>query len=122
MQMTLEQSHYVLQVLIARRQVRAAQVARALRDRQREIQELKQRLASLEALGAPVGRPARRARKAPARRRRLSPKVRALRRRQGQYMGFVRRLKPADKARVRTVREKQGIVPAIRLAASLGRK
>jgi len=37
-------------------------------------------------------------------------------------MGYVRRLKVADKARVRSVREKQGIEAAIKLAASLGSK
>jgi hypothetical protein len=52
----------------------------------------------------------------------MSPKVRALRRLQGKYMGYVRRLKPAEKARVRSVREKQGMEIAIRLAQSLGAK
>ncbi|HMA17394.1 MAG TPA: hypothetical protein VKS03_03055, partial [Thermoanaerobaculia bacterium] len=51
----------------------------------------------------------------------ISPKVRALRRLQGKYMGYVRRLKPAEKARVRAVREKQGMEAAIRLASTLGK-
>ena len=37
-------------------------------------------------------------------------------------MGYVRRLKAAEKARVRSVREKQGIGAAIRLAQSLAAK
>jgi hypothetical protein len=37
-------------------------------------------------------------------------------------MGYVRRLKPAEKARVRAVREKEGMQAAIRLAASLAKK
>ena len=52
----------------------------------------------------------------------MSPKVRALRRLQGKYMGFVRGLKPAEKARVRSVREKQGMAAAIHLASSLAGK
>jgi hypothetical protein len=52
----------------------------------------------------------------------MSPRVRALRKLQGKYMGYVRRLKPAEKARVRSVREKQGIEEAIRLAKSLAAK
>jgi hypothetical protein len=36
-------------------------------------------------------------------------------------MGYVRRLKATEKARVRTVREKQGIQAAIKLASSLSR-
>jgi hypothetical protein len=47
--------------------------------------------------------------------------VRALRRLQGKYMGYVRRLKVSEKARVRSVREKQGMVAAIKLAQSLGK-
>ena len=86
-----------------------------------------EQLATLEGMGgrgsrrggrrasAPEGSPARRRRVA------ISPKVRALRRLQGKYMGYVRRLKPAEKARVRTVREKQGMQAAIRLASSLAK-
>jgi hypothetical protein len=37
-------------------------------------------------------------------------------------MGYVRRLKPAEKARVRAVREKQGMPAAIQLASSLATK
>ncbi|MDQ2969522.1 MAG: hypothetical protein M3R34_00140 [Acidobacteriota bacterium] len=52
----------------------------------------------------------------------MSPKVRALRKLQGKYMGFVRGLKPAQKSRVRAVREKQGMAAAIALASSLRQK
>jgi hypothetical protein len=45
----------------------------------------------------------------------------ALRRQQGRYMGLVRRLTEAEKARVRGLREKKGLPAAIRLALSLGR-
>jgi hypothetical protein len=37
-------------------------------------------------------------------------------------MGFVRRLKATEKARVRAVREKQGMEAAIRLASSFAAK
>jgi hypothetical protein len=52
----------------------------------------------------------------------MSPKTRALRKLQGKYMGLVRGLKPAEKSRVRAVREKQGMGAAIALASSLGKK
>ncbi len=120
--LTPEQSHYVLQTLLSRRRVGAAEVAKALRSRDQEIRELKERLASLESLAASTGSAGSSRRKAPSARRRISPRVRALRRRQGRYMGFVRRLKPAQKARVRALREKKGIEAAIRLASSLARK
>lgn len=124
MKLDPRQSHYVLQALIARRKVAARHVREILRERDREVVTLRRRLAELEALGSKaVARVVGEASRAVGRvRRRLSPKVRALRRQQGQYMGLVRRLKPAEKARVRVVREKKGLPAAIRLALSLGRK
>lgn len=127
-----DQAHYVITTLIAQRKLRPSQVTRALRSREQEIRSLRERLASLERMSgdgaAPDssrgprrrrGRPSAGA-SAPVRRRKMSPKVRALRRLQGKYMGFVRGLKPAEKARVRSVREKQGMAAAIALASSLG--
>jgi hypothetical protein len=118
--LTPEQSRYVLETLLARRRIRAADVRKALRDRDREIRELQARLASLQSLALARGQ-TRRGRPA-ARRSALSGRVRALRRLQGRYMGFVRRLRPAEKARVRRVRETKGIGPAIRLASTLAKK
>lgn len=131
MKLTPSQSHYVLDVLLSQGRIRADHVQKALKGRQEEIRNLRERLAALEHLSvgaAPRGR-RRRGRRAArpsalrrARRRApLSPKVRALRRLQGKYMGYVRRLKPAEKARVRSVREKQGMEAAIKLAQSLAK-
>lgn len=133
MKLTPSQSHYVLDVLMSQGRIRAGHVRSALKGREEEIRSLRERLAALEQLSAgksPAarrGRPRRAARRAArlagTRRRRapLSPKVRALRRLQGKYMGYVRRLKPAEKARVRSVREKQGMDAAIKLAQSLAK-
>ena len=126
MRMTPAESHYVLQSLMSQGRVRLNQVKAVLNGRSREIADLRERLASLEGLGGGGSRRRGRqaagaARPTPKRRVAISPKVRALRRLQGKYMGYVRRLKPAEKARVRTVREKQGMQAAIRLAASLAK-
>ena len=127
MQMTPAESHYVLHKLISQKKIRESQVRAVLNGRSREIAVLREQLAALEGLGGRgVGRRGGR-RKGVARRRTgrrrvaISPKVRALRRLQGKYMGYVRRLKPAEKARVRAVREKQGMEAAIRLASTLGK-
>jgi hypothetical protein len=131
MKLSDSQAHYVLNTLVSEGKVRAAQVRDVLRNREREIRKLRERLAALEKLSAAGAASApRRARAASrsaaravrARRVRMSPRVRALRKLQGQYMGYVRRLKPAEKGRVRGVREKQGMDAAIRLAKSLAGK
>jgi hypothetical protein len=127
MQMTPSEAHYALQKLISQGRIREAQVRAVLNGRSQEIAVLREQLATLEGIdGRGSRRGARgtsRGKRAPARRRRvaISPKVRALRRLQGKYMGYVRRLKPAEKARVRAVREKQGMQAAIRLASSLSK-
>ena len=117
------EAHYVLEALVARRKIAEQHIREILKDREREIAALKRRLGELERIGSRMAaeavptaaRPARRVR------RRMSPKVRALRRSRDEYMGLVRRLKAAEKARVRAVREKKGLPAAIRLALSLGR-
>ena len=126
MRMTPAESHYVLQSLMSQGRIRINQVKAVLSGRSKEIADLRERLASLEGLGGGGSRRRGRqaggaARTTQKRRVAISPKVRALRRLQGKYMGYVRRLKPAEKARVRTVREKQGMQAAIRLAASLAK-
>lgn len=129
MRLTPNQSHYVLSTLISQRKVRPLQVQAVLNGRRLEMESLRERLATLQELGgqdsrrgARRQRGGRKARRTAGRRRlKMSPKVRALRRLQGKYMGYVRRLKATEKARVRTVREKRGIEAAIKLASSLSR-
>jgi hypothetical protein len=66
-----------------------------------------------------VTAPAKReARIAPWPRRRFSPKGRAALKMAGRYMGLVRNLTAAQKAKVKKVREAKGVEAAIKLAAS----
>lgn len=51
--------------------------------------------------------------------RKLSPRARAALKLQGRYMGFMRQLKPRQKADVRAVREKKGIETAIKRARQM---
>ena len=122
MKLSADQAQYVLDALRAQGRVRWTQIQKVLRGRLEEIQKLRERLAALEGLvrKAAPARAGRRARRVV--RRKLSPKTRALRRLQGKYMGHVRTLKAAQKARVKAVREKRGIEAAIKLAASLRSK
>jgi hypothetical protein len=127
MQLTPSQAQYALQRLMSQGRIREAQVRAVLNGRSQEIAALRAQLAALEGIDGGGTRRGTRGtsggKRTPARRRRvaISPKVRALRRLQGKYMGYVRRLKPAAKARVRAVREKQGMLAAIRLASSLAK-
>ena len=123
MKLDPREAHYVIQTLIARRRIAERHIREILNDREKEIAALRRRLGELERLGsrATASATAKAALTAVRVRRRLSPKVRALRRQQGQYMGLVRRLKASEKARVRALREKKGLPAAIRLAHSLGR-
>src|SRR5262245_47249549 len=49
----------------------------------------------------------------------LTPKRRAQLKLQGKYMGYMRQLKPTQKAKVKAVKEKRGFEAAIRLARQL---
>jgi hypothetical protein len=56
----------------------------------------------------------------PARKLRLSAERRAALKLQGQYMGYLRNLKPRQKAQAKALRETKGIRAAIALARKLG--
>jgi hypothetical protein len=97
---------------------------------QAEIKRLKDRIAALTSVVGLSSAPrrARRAsrktttRKAKAtRKRKASPKVRALRVLQGQYMGHVRRLTAEQKKKVAAIREKSGYRKAIAEAKKLAK-
>jgi GTP1/Obg family GTP-binding protein len=122
MKISAEQAQYVLDTLVSQGRVKWAHIQKVMKGRLEEIRNLRARLSSLEKL-VRQSVPARRGRRArKVARRKMSSKTRALRRLQGKYMGHVRNLKAAEKARVKALREKKGIGPAIKLAASLGSK
>src|SRR5260221_11898043 len=57
----------------------------------------------------------------PRRKLMITPKRLAQLKLQGAYMGFMRQLKPAQKLRVKVVKEKRGFEAAIRVARSLAK-
>lgn len=59
---------------------------------------------------------------APRRPRKLSPQRRAALKLQGRYIGHVRKLSLAQRARVKKVRTEKGVLAAIRLAMQLARR
>ena len=56
----------------------------------------------------------------PGKKLRLSPARKAALKLQGQYMGYLRNLRPAQKAQVKKLREAKGTKAAIQLAKRLG--
>jgi len=94
----------------------------------REIAALRRSLKamdrSLRRLGPKLRKAVNSARKSRpgrvGRKLKLSPKRRAQLKLQGRYMGYLRGLKPKQKAEVRGIREKTGLVSAIRRAQQLG--
>lgn len=70
---------------------------------------------SLERGAVAAARPSRRATP------KLTPARRAALRLQGQYIGYMRNLRPAQRTRVKAMREAKGVLAAIRLAKQLGR-
>jgi hypothetical protein len=88
---------------------------KAVRHSLRALDRSLQRLVPLLALAVKNGSNAER----PRRRPRLSPKARASLVLQGRYMGYMRQLKPRQKAQVRKVKEAKGVRVAIARAREL---
>ena len=90
---------------------------RAIRKSLSSIVRVLDRLAPVFETAATSGRGA-----APLRRRklRLSAARRAALKLQGQYMGYLRSLKPRQKARVKALRTAKGVRSAISFARKLG--
>lgn len=91
-----------------------------------EIKRLKERIAALTSVigsggGARKRRGASRKAKTRKPRRKVSPKVRAQRVLQGQYMGHVRRLTAEQKKKVAAIREKSGYRKAIAMAKKMAK-
>ena len=94
------------------------------------IGHLRDQLAGLHGLfggAAKAGRKTRRKAKRAAKkatqkaRKAVSAKVKAMRKLQGRYMGYVRKLSAAQKAQVKKVRESKGYQAAISMAKGMGK-
>jgi len=89
-----------------------------LRSSLRGVERSLRRLAPLLSSGTLlIGGANGNSRKAP----RLSPRTRASLVLQGRYMGYMRQLKPTEKARIRKIRETKGVRAAISSARQASR-
>lgn len=127
LKLSIDSASHALHVLIADGKIAASDVARALKRREQMIRDLQQRLAAL--LGGKVGpspmkkilrkRVARKVeRKA---KRRMSGTRRAALKLHGKYLGHIRMLPKAAKARVKKIRGTAGVHAAIRAARKMAK-
>lgn len=123
------QARQVLAMLLNEGKIKGADIGAALAGYRKRIDELRAELRRLESGDGPfpmarikARRPrARVARVPPVRRRakRVSPKRRRAMQQQGRYLGAVRLLRPADRAKVKGVRAEKGFAAAIAEARRL---
>lgn len=83
----------------------------SIRDLERSLTRLVPLARGIQAQAAANGRPRRKLT--------LTPKRRAELKLQGSYLGYMRQLKPQQKAKVRAARETKGIQAAIRVAKGM---
>jgi hypothetical protein len=118
---------YALNRLIQEGKTSVAEVRRFAGERPARIAALERELATLKtgrvaarAVGRPAGPRAARTKK-PKRKFTMTAKARAARKRQGQYLAALRRLKVAERNRVKAVARKEGVARAVEFARKLAK-
>ena len=118
---------YAVNRLIQEGKTSLAEVRRFAGERPARIAALERELATLKAghvgtkrVGRPPG-PRTAAAKKPKRRFTMTAKARAAMKRQGQYLAALRRLKVAERNRVKAVASKEGVAKAVEFARKLAK-
>ena len=104
---------------------RRTSLKKSLRDIGRAFADIEKSLARLSKRVRRTGRESARGAKATHGKRRtvrLTPKRRAQLKLQGAYMGYMRQLKPAQKARVKAIKAKRGFEAAITVARRIAKR
>jgi hypothetical protein len=107
-----------LHLLIEDGRIAAADVTKALKNREKMIRDLRARLEALEKAAAPVARRIAKAarRAAPKARKALSRAQATAQRAQGHYMVAVRSLSKKARVRIKAIRKQSGVAAAIKAA------
>ena len=122
LKLSAEHASAALQMLLAEGKIAAADVARALKRREKLIREMRARLAALESASAPAARriaaASRKAvrRAAPKARKAITRAQRIARQAQGRYLAAIRSLSKEAKAKIQEIRKESGVDAAIRAA------
>jgi len=123
-----EQARQVLNVLIADGRIAAREVSRALARRDKLVRDLRQRLNALgeDAAGMLSRSPLATAGGRRALRKKASRAIttaqRAARQAQGKYLGAIRQLSKASRAKVKEIRKSSGVQAAIAAAKKMAAK
>jgi hypothetical protein len=125
LRLSAEHAAIALHLLIEDGKVAAADVTRALKNREQMIRDLRARLSDLEKAAAPVARRIAKAgrkaarRAAPRARKAISSAQKAAREAQGRYLAAIRRLSKDARAKIKAIRKQSGVVAAIKAARKL---
>ncbi len=118
-----EQARQALHILVSDGRLAAREVAKALARREKLVRDLRQRL---NALGEEIKGALPDARQRRAIRRQAGKAItaaqRAARQAQGQYLGAIRQLSKASRAKVRKIRKSSGVKAAIAAAKKMAAK
>jgi hypothetical protein len=128
LKLSAEHAAVALNLLIQDGKIAAADVAKALKNREKMIRDLRKRLVDLEDAAAPVARRlAADGRKAylrarPKAKKAISRAQRVARQAQGRYMAAVRSLSKDARANIKAIRAESGVDAAIRAAVKMAKK
>ena len=122
-----EEARQALHVLIADGRIAAREVQNALARREKLVHDLRQRLNALgedvalamarSPIGTPAGRKALRRKAGKA----ITAAQRTARQAQGRYLGAIRQLSKASRAKVREIRKSSGVAAAIAAARKMAK-
>ena len=127
LKLTAHHAVIALNMLVQEGKIVAADVAGALKRREKIMKELRAKLSALEKASAPVARrvasagreAVRRAR--PRARKAISRAQKVARRAQGRYMAAVRRLSEDARVKIREIRKQSGVDAAIKAAVKMAK-
>jgi hypothetical protein len=110
LRLSAQHAGLALQMLIEEGRIAAGDVARALKNREKLIKELRARLAEIESVSRPVARKA------------ITRAQRVARQAQGRYMAAVRSLSEDARVKIREIRKESGVDAAIKAALKMSAK
>ncbi len=125
LKISAEHAAVALRLLIEDGKVAAADVTRALKNREKLIRDLRARLTVLEEAAAPVARRLARAgrraarRAAPKARKAISQAQRTARQAQGRYLAAIRSLSKEARSKIKAIRKSSGVAAAIKAARKM---